>query len=216
MKSSPPSLESVYRTHHASHRRPDFAVLEDERARLMLQWLGGVEQLCDLGCRDGQLARHYVGPVKRVVGCEIDPEAAQRASERGLEVHRLDLNQPLPFATGEFDALTACEVLEHLPYWGISVAEAVRVVKPQGLILGSIPLAYHLTDRWRVLRGKTLLSAKDPTHVKFYSLDTFVDTMQGFGLRLEAIEVLEGGGTLRSRWPRLFARNVAFRFRKSA
>jgi SAM-dependent methyltransferase len=210
------ALQDVYRQHHATHRKPDFAINEDRRAQILLGWMGEAPTVCDLGCRDGQLARHYLSRARRLVGCEIDAEAAIRARERGIEVHLTDLNQALPFLDAEFDVVTACEVLEHLPYWGISVREAVRLVKPGGLLLGSIPLAYHLTDRWRVLRGKKLLSAKDPTHVKFYALDEFVEIMQGYGLKLQAIEVLEGDGSFRSKYPRWFARNIAFNFLKPA
>ena len=205
------SLERLYRSHHEVNRSPGFAVRESERAAILSRWIGTGRSVCDFGCRDGQLTRHYLEG-NRVVGCEIDSSALARARERGIDARSVDLNQALPFADGEFDVVVACEVLEHLPYWGISVREMVRVLKPGGLFLGSIPLAYHLTDRWRVLRGKTLLSAKDPTHVQFPSYDAFVARMAGYGLRVEEIVVIEGAGRLRSRWPRLFARNVAFRF----
>lgn len=209
------SLERLYRSHHAAHRRPDFAVKEELRAELLKGWMGTGRRVCDFGCRDGQLTRHYLdGNV--VVGCEIDPEAIVRARERGVDARATDLNQPLDFADGEFDVVVACEVLEHLPYWDISVREMVRVLRTGGLFLGTIPIAYHLNDRWRVLRGRKLLSAKDPTHVKFLAYDEFLDRMRDYGLTLQAVEVIEGGGALRSRFPRLFARNIGFRFVKGA
>jgi SAM-dependent methyltransferase len=142
------------------------------------------------------------------------PEAIARARERGIDARSTDLNQPLGFADGEFDVVVACEVLEHLPYWDISVREMARVLRPGGLFLGTIPLAYHLNDRWRVLRGRPLLSAKDPTHVKFLAYDDFIERMTRYGLKLEEISVIEGGGSFRSRFPRLFARNIGFRFVK--
>ena len=81
--------------------------------------------------------------------------------------------------------------------------------------MGTIPISYHLTDRWRVVRGKILLSAKDPTHVKFLPLDVFFSDMQRYGLELADYQIIEGAGPWRSRHPRLFARNIAFRFRKT-
>lgn len=209
------SLEKFYRSHHAAHRRPDFAVKEEVRAELLKRWIGQGVRVCDFGCRDGQLTRHYLEG-NRVVGCEIDPEAIARARERGIDARSTDLNRALDFADGEFDVVVACEVLEHLPYWDISVREMVRVLRPGGVFVGTIPLAYHLNDRWRVLRGRPLLSAKDPTHVKFLAYDDFIARMSSYGLRLAELAVIEGGGAFRSRHPRLFARNIGFRFDKPA
>jgi SAM-dependent methyltransferase len=209
------SLQKVYRAHHDERRKPNFAINEEVRGRILREWIGTGRDVCDLGCRDGQLTVHYLQG-NRVIGCEIDPEAAQRARERGIEVRMTDLNQALEFGDGSFDVVSACEVLEHLPYWDISVREAVRVLRQGGTLIGTIPISYHLTDRWRVLRGKILLSAKDPTHVKFLPLDSFLDMMTGYGLKLEEYRVIEGGGPWRSRHPRLFARNIAFRFSKPA
>lgn len=209
------SLERMYRRHHAEHRRPDFAVREEVRAQMLCAWIGRGRKVCDFGCRDGQLTQHYLEG-NSVIGCEIDSAAIARALARGIDARPTDLNFPLPFGDGEFDVVVACEVLEHLPYWDISVGEMVRVLAPGGQFLGTIPLAYHLTDRWRVLRGKPLLAAKDPTHVKFLALDDFVARMQGYGLQAPEIVPIEGAGPLRSRYPRLFARNVGFRFVKPA
>jgi SAM-dependent methyltransferase len=207
------SLQQVYQEHHGKRRKPDFAINEEVRGRILSHWIGSGKDVCDLGCRDGQLTQHYRNG-NRVVGCEIDPVAAARAIERGIDVRMVDLNQTLDFPDQSFDFVCACEVLEHLPYWDISVSEAVRVIRKGGFLIGTIPISYHLTDRWRVVRGKVLLSAKDPTHVKFLPFDEFLSAMTGFGLELAEYQVIEGGGPWRSRHPRLFARNIAFRFRR--
>jgi SAM-dependent methyltransferase len=207
------SLQKVYRAHHDGRRKPNFAINEEVRGRMLSQWIGSGKEVCDLGCRDGQLTQHYLQG-NRVVGCEIDPVAAARAVERGIDVRMTDLNQTLDFPDQSFDVVCACEVLEHLPYWDISVSEAVRVMRKGGFLIGTIPISYHLTDRWRVVRGKVLLSAKDPTHVKFLPFDEFLSTMAGYGLELVEYQIIEGGGPWRSRHPRWFARNIAFRFCK--
>lgn len=207
------SLQHVYQEHHETRRKPDFVINEGVRAKILRQWIGVGKDVCDLGCRDGRLTQHYLEG-NRVVGCEIDPQAAARARERGIDVRLIDLNQALVFPDQSFDVVCACEVLEHLPYWNISVSEAARVIRKGGSLIGTIPISYHLTDRWRVLRGKILLSAKDPTHVKFLPFDEFFSSIACYGLELTEYRILEGGGPWRSRHPSLFARNIAFRFCK--
>lgn len=206
-------LRQVYEEHHGLRRKPDFAINEEVRGRILSDWIGTDKDVCDLGCRDGQLTTHFLRE-NRVVGCEIDQAAAARARDKGVDVRITDLNQPLDFKDGSFDIVCACEVLEHLPYWDISVREAVRVLRKGGSLIGTIPISYHLTDRWRVVRGKVLLSAKDPTHVKFLKLDGFFEAMTDYGLNLAEYKVIEGDGPWRSRYPRLFARNIAFKFLK--
>ncbi len=76
------SLQQLYREHHQTRRKPDFAINEERRGQILREWIGTDKDVCDLGCRDGQLTAHYLSG-NRVIGCEIDPEAALRAGARG-------------------------------------------------------------------------------------------------------------------------------------
>ena len=60
------------------------------------------------------------------------------------------------------------EVIEHLPYPEITIAEISRILKPEGLFIGSVPNSYHLKNRLRVLKGR--LIDYDQTHLRAYNV----------------------------------------------
>ena len=207
-------LERLYAGHHRREQtggtRLGQAFLEETRARLFGAWIGTGKDLLDLGCRDGALTRHFVEG-NRVVGVDIDREALAVARKAyGIEVRRASLNAALPFPDESFDVVLLAETLEHLPYPRITLGEVARVLRPGGLLVGNVPLFYHLHNRWRVVRGKRLDS--DPTHCQYHSYDSLRALLREY-FTLEAMVPLKG-----ARWARLsmrlFALNVAFRCRK--
>ncbi len=208
-------LERLYATHHrreqAGGQRLGQAFLEEPRARLFRAWIGRDKDVLDLGCRDGVLTRHFTDG-NRVTGADIDAEALAFAHrDYGIQVRKANLNSVLPFADDSFDVAILAETLEHLPYPRITLGEIRRVLRSAGLFIGNVPLFYHLHARWRVARGKRL--DNDPTHCQYFSYDS-LRILLGEFFTIEATVPLKGG-----RWAglsmRLFARNVAFRCRKT-
>ncbi len=172
------------------------------------EWLGVGNRLLDLGCRDGTLTRHFVAG-NRVTGGDIDRSALAHAREtHGIETRVVDLNTTLPFDDDAFDAVIMAEVLEHLPYPAITLGEISRILRPGGKFVGNVPLAYHLKDRYQVLRGRKLVVGGDPTHLQYFTFDDLL-TMLGRFFRVNHVQVLKGEPWTRFSM-RLFARNVAF------
>jgi hypothetical protein len=101
------------------------------------------------------------------------------------------------------------EVLEHPPYPNITVSEIKRVIKTNGEFIGNLSLAHHLTDRWQIIRGRKLLISGDPTHLQFFSYDDVQKLMSIF-FYIEEIVILKDG-ILSNKFPKAFARNIAFR-----
>lgn len=206
-------LPDLYHLHHLQGRRLNQSFLEERRSDLFRTWLGEGGQVLDLGCRDGILTRHYA-PGNDVVGLDIDFAALGSAvKDLGIQGVHATLNGGLPFPDESFDAVVMAEVLEHLPYLRITLAEVRRLLRPGGSLIGSVPLAYHLHDRWRVLRGKKLLVDGDPTHLQHLTLDGLKTALEDC-FRLQELVVLKGQGW-GARTMRLLARNVAFRCRKA-
>lgn len=101
------------------------------------QDLGRV-RLLDIGSGGGVLAEEFARLGCQVTGIDISPksiEVAQaHAAKSGLSIdYRVGSGTSLPFPDGSFEAVTCCDVLEHIQDWKQVVAEAARVLIPGGL-----------------------------------------------------------------------------------
>jgi SAM-dependent methyltransferase len=202
-------LQKLYQSHHQNGSRLRQSLMEVERGKILSRWIGANKKVLDLGCRDGTLTRHFIEN-NQVTGADIDIDALNFAKKTyKIDIHQVDLNSVLPFENEAFDVIVMGEVLEHLPYLGITLPEVKRILKRNGKLVGSIPLAYHVQDRIRVLRGKKLLISADPTHLQFLSYDDFIFKMKSY-FNVKEIVVLQGGKGWKSKYPRFFARNIAF------
>src|SRR5581483_1040577 len=126
---------------------------------------GPGRRVLDLGCRYGALSRVYA-PGNDVVGMDVDREALARAAELGIETRWGDAGEPLPLPDASFDVVAAGELLEHLPMPDRTVAEARRVLRPSGWLVGSVPNAYQLKNRLVFLVGRP--PETDPTHLRMF------------------------------------------------
>ena len=122
---------------------------------------------------------------------------------------KVDLNQSLPVEDNSFDVVVMAEVLEHLPYLNITLSEIKRILKTNGGFISNLPLAYHLKDRWQIIRGRKRLISGDPTHLQFLSYEDVQELITKYFI-IEEIEILKGG-KLSNKFPKIFARNIAFR-----
>jgi len=203
-------IQSFYEKHHVTGNRLRQSFLEKERGELFSGWIGANKKVLDLGGRDGTLTRYFCDKNKVTIG-DIDEQALSYAKENyGVETEVINLNEVLPFPDNSFDIVVMAEVLEHLPYPRITLSEIKRVLKQEGKFIGNLPLAYHLKDRYQILRGKKLVISGDPTHLQFLSYEDVKELLSGF-FEIQEIETLKGGKKKSKLFPRLFARNIAFR-----
>ena len=201
-------VQSFYETHHKEGQRLNQSFLENIRGRLFSNWIGKNKKVLDLGGRDGTLTKHFIEK-NHVTLADIDENALEYAKKTyKVETMQVDLNQSLPFKDNSFDVVVMAEVLEHLPYPNITLGEIKRVLKTNGKFIGNLPLAYHLKDRWQIIRGRRLLISGDPTHLQFLSYEDVKKLLSKF-FYIDEITILKGG-KLSKKFPAAFARNIAF------
>jgi SAM-dependent methyltransferase len=197
------SLGDRYEEHHRERRDEGDFVFVPERIPLFVEAIGRGKRVLDLGCRSGALTRHFLDG-NEVVGLDVDRAALAKAEALGLEPVEADVEEPLTFPDGSFDAVVAGELLEHLRFPDALVAEVWRVLRPGGVFVGSVPNAFRLQSRLRFLRG--LPPEDDPTHLHMYSPAAMHALLRPFG----DVTLRYVGGRYRRMHPRLLARDLVF------
>jgi SAM-dependent methyltransferase len=105
-------------------------------------------RLLDAGCGSGEFAERAA----RVLGCEaVGVDRSERmvelTRERGVEAVNASVEH-LPFADGEFDAVSANWMLYHLPDLDRGLSELARVLRPGGRLVAVLNDAEHLAELW--------------------------------------------------------------------
>lgn len=197
-------LEEWYRQHHAERRDDGERIFVPERLPLFVEAVGGPgKRVLDLGCRTGAVTQSFLAG-NDVVGLDIDAEALKRAAARGVTTVWGDVEEPLPFEDASFDVVVAGELLEHVRVPGGLLAEIARVLRPDGVLVGSVPNAYRLKNRLNFLAGRP--PERDPTHLRMFSPASIRLALAPLG----APDLSFVGGRFTRLHPRLFANDLVF------
>jgi SAM-dependent methyltransferase len=156
-----------------------------ELVRLLPRPLGRV---LDVGCGAGATgpALRAAG-ADRLVGIELDAEAAELARGTYDEVHVGSAEAIVPRLAGDFDTVLCYDVLEHL----FDPAGLLRTLRGKRLHV-SVPNARHWTlVRDLVLRGTfgyAEAGHRDKTHLRWFTRRDLVGLLEGAGWRVTAVQ----------------------------
>ena len=155
---------------------------------LMIQLIGSNRDVLDVGCANGYLGSVLKERGCRVVGVEVDPDAAQEAKTVLDEVVVGDLEElDLVTALGEdrFDVVVFGDVLEHLRDPLPVLRQSRRLLKANGYVVISVPNVAHGAVRLALLKGEFEyrdLGLLDNTHLRFFTRRTLDELLDDAGL----------------------------------
>lgn len=95
-------------------------------------------RILDVGCGSGG-TMVAVADLGEITGCDLSPEALSLCQRRGLGRLVGARAEGLPFADGSFDVVLGCDVLEHVEHDEEALAEILRVLRPGGVFIGTVP-----------------------------------------------------------------------------
>lgn len=130
-------------------------------------------KVLDIGCGIGDFLAYRPG----TVGVDVNPRLVAYCRDRGLDAHEMPIDR-LPFEDAAFDGAVLDNVLEHIAEPQPLLAEARRVLRPDGTLLVGVP-------------GRRGYAA-DPDHKVFYDAEGLDAVMAAAGFarrRLMAMPV---------------------------
>ena len=132
----------------------------------------------DIGCGRGIMLAALRRAGWRVMGTEVCDHAAEHARDvLGLDVHVGDLAD-CPLGDEKFDVVTLWHVLEHVPDARGCLEQVRRRIKPDGLLIVSVPNLSSLEAR---LGGRHWFHLDLPRHVSHFSRRTLTELLKSVG-----------------------------------
>ena len=149
-------------------------------------------QVLDIGCGSGRhtaaIAR-YKGV--QVLGADINLNDVIETKKRLIFQERLEgkrgrwdllaasINR-LPFNDNFFDLIVCSEILEHIPDHRMAVAEVVRVLKPGGDLVVSVPRFFPERICWALSRE---YHSANSGHLRIYKKKELIRLLESSGLK---------------------------------
>jgi SAM-dependent methyltransferase len=150
-------------------------------------------RVLEVGCGGGRFLRALteVRPELQLVGCDVSRSALGQLARAapGIET-RVVAGEALPAADGEFDAVLALDVLEHLEDPDAMLAELARVLSPAGALHLHVPCEGDALSPWRWLprqAGRTGLKRRLAGHVQRFRRAELLHCVERAGFRVERV-----------------------------
>jgi len=145
-----------------------------------------VGRLLDIGCGSGEFSvlLKKAFKAKELFGVELSPEGQALATEKGIQVSRLDLNkEPLPYPDNFFGMVFAGEILEHLIIPDDLLDEIFRVLAPGGHLILTLPNISSWHCRVQLLLGYQPYAI--PVSMRYRWVGAFLATQRYKGARVK-------------------------------
>ena len=150
-------------------------------------------RLLDVGCGGGVLTEEFASLGCQVTGIDISPKSiaiaqAHAVTSRLSIDYRVGSVTSLHFTDDSFEAVSCCDVLEHIRDWEQVIAEAARVLVPGGLFF------FDTINRTRKSQVTFIYGLQESPLTRLMPADTHVWEM--FITPAEISSVLQEHGTV--------------------
>ena len=150
------------------------------------------QRVLDVGCSSGYLARPLAERGVRVVGVELDAEAADEARAVCEDVVVGDVEtMELPFEAGSFDVVLCGDLIEHLRDPGSALTRLRPFLRPGGRLVLTTPNVANWAMRLSLLGGRWRYTDRgilDRTHVHLFTRKALVETVEAAGYRIVELD----------------------------
>lgn len=151
----------------------------DDANKVFPNFYGKIFNKCvlDIGCGTGHLGSFLKRNNNDVYGLTISEEEANEARKKMNEVIVGDIERmdSLPFPNQNFDVIIFADSLEHFANPLKVLQRVMPLLKPDGLLITSIPNIANFKIRMRLLAGNFDYEHEgilDNTHLRFFTLKT--------------------------------------------
>jgi len=146
----------------------------------------------DLGFGAGLFAQRIRPACRYLAGIELDPDAAREGSRFFDQAFVGDVLHGIsgPFRE-RFDVVVAGDVLEHMPRPEELLTALKPLLKPDGVLLVSLPNVANVTVRFGLLFGRFAYAPRgilDRTHLRFFTRATGRALLEENGYRVASVE----------------------------
>lgn len=170
--------ESLYRSNLADGHDYDRAWSDDHE--FALAQISPTDELLEIGCGTGKFLERAVAATATAGGLELSAFAAQKAAAKGLKVDVGDLAGYAERHAARFDSVCAFQVLEHESDVERFFRSAIRLLRPQGRLILSVPNCTPFYQRFNKYEVMNL----PPHHVGLWHLDSLQRVGEFFDIRL--------------------------------
>ena len=137
----------------------------------------------DVACGDGVMGEMLIKDKQcEVYGIDLCDYAIEKAKERGVHATYCDMSDDIfPFEDNMFDFATLLCSLEHIIDPTHAIRETLRVLKPNGKMIITLPNAVNYKNRIEFLKGRVpidLLHIKpgEGMHIQFFNYNNEFET----------------------------------------
>jgi 2-polyprenyl-3-methyl-5-hydroxy-6-metoxy-1,4-benzoquinol methylase len=164
-----------------------------DRAEMLRFIPAHARRVLDVGCHTGGFGRAVKQQFNAEVwGVEPHAQAARVSGEHLDRVFNCLFSEDVPIDDHYFDAIVFNDVLEHMADPWAALRLAARKLRPEGLVIVSIPNLRHIDNLVHLMRDRDFqyepAGIRDKTHLRFFTRKSAPRIFDDTGLSVVHIE----------------------------